>query len=193
MVHEGNLVRANDTVPLVVINQVTPIYVSFAIPESRLPELKRYMAQGTLQVPASPPNEDGPPAVGQITLRRQQRRSDDRHDPDQGHVSRTPIAVCGRGSSSTSRSRSPTDPTAIVVPTAAIQVGQQGQYAFVVKADQTRSKAASWSVDADAAARRRWSKSGLKPGETVVTDGHLRLVAGSRVSIKGEEAPKVAP
>ena len=66
MVHEGNLVRANDTVPLVTINQVTPINVSFAIPESRLPELKRYMAQRTLQVVASPPTEDGPPAVGRI-------------------------------------------------------------------------------------------------------------------------------
>src|SRR5262249_58014311 len=55
MVHEGNLVRANDTVPLVVINQVSPLYVSFAIPESRLPELNRYMGRGTLAVDAKPP------------------------------------------------------------------------------------------------------------------------------------------
>src|SRR4029077_12857021 len=53
MVHEGNLVRANDTLPLVVINQVSPIYVSFAIPESQLPELKRYMGEGTLRVQAA--------------------------------------------------------------------------------------------------------------------------------------------
>ena len=49
-VHAGNLVRANDTVPLVVINQVSPIYVSFAIPESQLPAFKRYMAAGSVRV-----------------------------------------------------------------------------------------------------------------------------------------------
>ena len=84
-----------------------------------------------------------------------------------------------------------TDPSAIVVPSAAVQVGQQGQYAFVVKADNT--------VEYRPVAVERTSsletviKSGLKPGETVVTDGHLRLVAGSRVSVKGEDAPKVGP
>jgi multidrug efflux system membrane fusion protein len=50
MVHEGNLVRAQDTAPMVVINQVSPIYVSFAIPESRLAELKHFLALGTLAV-----------------------------------------------------------------------------------------------------------------------------------------------
>src|SRR4029079_14024929 len=68
MVHEGNLVRANDAIPLVVINQVTPVYVSFAIPQSQLPELKRYMAQGSLRVLAAPPNETGPQASGRITF-----------------------------------------------------------------------------------------------------------------------------
>src|SRR5262249_57597344 len=55
MVHEGNLVRAADTTPLVVINQVAPIYLSFAIPHSPLPELKRYMGRGTRAVEARPP------------------------------------------------------------------------------------------------------------------------------------------
>src|SRR5262249_61634763 len=68
MVHEGNLVRAADTTPLVVINQVAPIYVSFAIPESRLPELKRYMAQGTLAVEARPPNDETVASHGHITF-----------------------------------------------------------------------------------------------------------------------------
>src|SRR5689334_8775370 len=67
-VHEGNLVRANDTTPLVVINQIAPISVSFAIPEARLPELKRYMAKGALRVTASPPKDDAPPAVGKISF-----------------------------------------------------------------------------------------------------------------------------
>ena len=68
MVHEGNLVRANDSTPLVVINQVAPMSVAFAIPESRLPELKRYMARGSLRVTATPPNDDAPPAVGRIAF-----------------------------------------------------------------------------------------------------------------------------
>src|SRR5688572_10821184 len=68
MVHAGNLVRANDQTPLVVINQVTPVYVSFAIPEALLPELRRYMAMRRLEVHATPPNEDIAPAVGSITF-----------------------------------------------------------------------------------------------------------------------------
>jgi multidrug efflux system membrane fusion protein len=136
MVHEGNLVRANDTVPLVTINQVTPINVSFAIPESRLPELKRYMARRTLQVVASPPTEDGPPAVGRIgfvdnsvdqstgTIRIKGTfpNTDRRLWP--GQFVNVTVALTD-------------DPTSIVVPTAAIQVGQQGQYAFVVKPDHS--------------------------------------------------------
>ena len=58
MVHAGNLVRANDQLPLVVINQVCPIYVSFGIPEALLPDLRRYMAQRELDVEALPPNEE---------------------------------------------------------------------------------------------------------------------------------------
>src|SRR5439155_20526528 len=68
MVHEGNLVRANDTAPLVVINQVKPVYVSFAIPEARLPDLKRYMALRSLRVQATPPNDEGSPSAGRITF-----------------------------------------------------------------------------------------------------------------------------
>jgi multidrug efflux system membrane fusion protein len=190
MVHEGNLVRANDTIPLVTINQVTPINVSFAIPESRLPELKRYMAQRTLQVVASPPTEDGPPAVGKIgfvdnsvdqstgTIRIKGTfpNTDRRLWP--GQFVNVTVALTD-------------DPTSIVVPTAAIQVGQQGQYAFVVKAD--RSVENRIVVVDRSSGTETVIKSGLKPGETVVTDGHLRLVAGSRVNIKEEEAPKVAP
>ena len=68
MVNAGNLVRANDQTPLVVINQVSPIYVSFGIPETLLPDLRRYMAERTLEVEATPPNEAVPPAVGRITF-----------------------------------------------------------------------------------------------------------------------------
>jgi multidrug efflux system membrane fusion protein len=80
------------------------------------------------------------------------------------------------------------DPHAIVVPAAAVQASQQGQYAFVVKAD--RSVEFRPVVVDRASGDELVIKSGLKPGETVVTDGHLRLVPGSRISIKGSDAPK---
>ena len=191
MVHEGNLVRANDTLALVTINQVTPINVTFAIPETRLAELKRYLARRSLRVDAAVPNDAGPPAQGTISF------IDNNVDQSTGT-----IRIKGTFPNSDRRLwpgqfvnvtvALTDDPTAIVVPTAAIQVGQQGQYAFVVKPDR--------SVEYRTVAVERTSgletvvKEGLKPGETVVTDGHLRIVAGSRVSIKGEEeAPKVAP
>jgi membrane fusion protein, multidrug efflux system len=85
-----------------------------------------------------------------------------------------------------------TDPRAIVAPSAAIQDSQQGPYALVVKADRT-VEMRTVTVDRISGDETVIQK-GLKPGEMVVTDGHLRLVPGSRVSIKGgDEAPKVTP
>src|SRR5918999_376413 len=68
MVNAGNLVRANDQAPLVTINQITPIYVAFGLPEPLLADLRRYMARGTLRVEARPTNSDGHIAVGTITF-----------------------------------------------------------------------------------------------------------------------------
>jgi len=190
MVHEGNLVRAADTNPLVVINQVSPIYVSFAIPESRLPELKRYMGRGTLAVDAKPPTEDGTSSRGSIsfvdnsvdqstgTIRIKATFPNEDRRLWPGQFVNVTVALTK-------------DPTATVVPTAAVQVGQQGQYAYVVKADH--------SVEYRPVEVERTSgletviKSGLKPSETVVTDGQLRIVAGSHVSIKGDDSSPVAP
>jgi multidrug efflux system membrane fusion protein len=183
MVHEGNLVRANDQTPLVTINQVMPMSVSFAIPEARLSELKRYMSGGSLRVTATPPNDEGPPAVGKIAF------VDNAVDENTGT-----IRIKGTFPNSDRRLwpgqfvnvvvTLTTDPKAIVVPSVAVQSGQQGTYVFVVKADQTvemrpvtvNRASASETVLAD----------GVQPGDTVVTDGHLRLVPGSRISVKNE-------
>jgi len=189
LVHEGNLVRANDTAPLVVINQVAPIYVSFAIPESRLPELKKYMGSGTLAVEALPPNEEAASSHGKIsfidnnvdqttgTIKIKATFSNDDHRLWPGQFVNVIVALTK-------------DPTAVVVPTAAVQVGQQGQYVYVVKPD--KSVEYRTVVVERTAGLETVIKSGLKPQETVVTDGHLRIVQGSKVSIKGEESP-VAP
>jgi len=189
MVHAGNLVRANDTAPLVVINQITPIYVSFAIPESQLPDFKRYLAAGTARVQAQPPNETGPSARGRITF------VDNAVDQSTGT-----IKIKGTFANDDRRLwpgqfvnvvvTLTTDPSAIVVPSAAVQTSQQGPFVFVIKADQTvdlRPVTVARSNGTESVI-----KNGLQPGETVVTDGQLRLVPGSRVSIKSAGAGKVA-
>lgn len=189
-VHEGNLVRANDQTPLVVINQIAPISVAFAIPEARLPELKRYMARGALRVTASPPKDGGPPAVGSMSFVDNQ-------------VDQTTGTIKLKGTFPNDDRRLwpgqflnvlvtlTNDPDAIVVPTAAVQAGQQGPYVYVVKDDRTVDMRA---VDVS---RTRASEtviaSGVRPGETVVTDGHLRLVPGSRISVKSEGRGAAAP
>jgi len=186
MVHEGNLVRANDQTALVVINQVAPISVSFAIPEARLPELKKYMAAGALRVTANPPNDDASPAVGRISF------VDNAVDQTTGT-----IKVKGTFPNADRRLwpgqyvnvvvTLTMDPSAIVVPSVAVQAGQQGPYVFVVNSEQ--------KVDMRPVTVKRTNasetviESGLKPGEIVVTDGHLRLVPGSRVTVKGQGSP----
>ncbi len=190
MVHEGNLVRANDATPLVVINQVAPIYVSFAIPESRLPELKHYMAQGTLAVDAQPPNEETGASHGHISfvdnnvdqttgtikIKATFENADHRLWP--GQFVNVIVALTK-------------DPNAVVVPTQAVQVGQQGQYTYVVKADKTVEYRPV--VVERTAGLETVIKSGLRANETVVTDGYLRIVQGSKVSIKGDESAQVTP
>jgi multidrug efflux system membrane fusion protein len=186
-VHPGNLVRATDTTPIVTINKITPVYVSFSVPEAMLPDVKRYMARGKLAVTALPPNDQGAPATGLINF------IDNAVDQTTGQ-----IKVKGTFPN-TDRRLWPgqfvnvsvtlsTEPNAIVVPSLAVQTGQQGTYVFVIKPDQT--------VDLRSVAVERTSgdqsviKSGLKPGETVVTDGQLRLNAGTKVSVKNGQPEK---
>jgi membrane fusion protein, multidrug efflux system len=190
MVHAGNLVRANDTTPLVVINQVTPINVTFSIPEARLADLKRYLAAGSLKVAARPPNDEREAAIGRISF------VDNQVDPATGT-----IRVKGSFANDDRRLwpgqfvnvvvTLTTDQTAIVVPTTAVQAGQQGQYVFVVKEDQTadlRPVTVARTVGNESVIQE-----GLTVGETVVTDGQLRLVPGSRVSVKTGPGAKAAP
>lgn len=189
MVHAGNLVRANDVAPLVVINQVAPIYVSFGIPESQLPEFKRYLAERSLHVEARPPNDTGSASTGRISF------VDNAVDQTTGT-----IKIKGTFPNDDRRLwpgqfvnivvTLMTDSAAVVVPTVAVQAGQQGPYVFVVKPDQT--------VDLRAVTVARTSgaetiiKDGLTAGETVITDGQLRLVPGSRISVKTELPRKAA-
>ncbi len=180
LVHAGNLVKVND-VPLVVINQISPIYVSFAVPEAQLPDIKRYRAAGTLHVEASIPNDNGAPASGTITF------VDNAVDPTTGTI-RLKGTFPNRdhrlwpGQFVNVVLTLTTQHDAIVVPTQAVQSGQDGQYVFVVKADQSvesRTVEVARTLGEESVITK-----GLKPGETVVTDGQLRLVPGAKVSVK---------
>jgi multidrug efflux system membrane fusion protein len=181
MVHAGNLVRANDQLPLVVINQVSPIYVSFGIPEALLPDLRRYMAMRELEVEALPPNEEIAPASGRITF------VDNQVDQTTGTIRiKATFANSNRrlwpGQFVNVRVRLATDARAVVVPSVAVQAGPQGQYVYVVKNDQTVEMRPV--VVMRTAGQETVVKEGVKPGETVVLDGQLRLVPGSRISVK---------
>src|SRR3954447_18850009 len=180
-VHKGNLVRANDTAPIVSINRITPVYVTFAIPEALLPQFKKYMAAGTIRVEARAPNDTGAPSIGKIDF------IDIAVDATSGT-----IKVKGTFPN-TDRRLTPgqfvnvtvtltTDANATVIPTAAVQSGQNGTFVYVIKADKTVE------LRPVTVARTHGDDSiigqGVTPGETIVTDGQLRLVPGSRVSIK---------
>jgi multidrug efflux system membrane fusion protein len=191
MVHPGNLVRANDTTSLVLINQVSPINVTFAVPEAQLAMLKRYMNQGHVPVEVLAPNDDSAPSEGRITF-------------IDNSVDQTTGTIKVKGSFANTDHRLwpgqfvnvimtlATDQNAIVVPTEAVQAGPDGSYVYVIKADKTaefRTVVVGRIIGSESIIAK-----GLTAGETVVTDGHLRLVPGSRVSIRTEPAsPQVAP
>jgi multidrug efflux system membrane fusion protein len=181
LVNVGNLVRANDTAPLVVINQVAPIYAVFAIPEAQLPDLKAYMARGPLRVEARPPNTSEPPSVGRvaffdnsvdqttgtIAVRATFPNEDRRLWPGQ-FVNITVILD--------------TDAHAVVIPSTAVQDSQQGKTVFVVRPDKTveqRTVHVKRTADSETVV-----SDGVSAGELVVTDGQLRLIPGTPVSIR---------
>src|SRR5688572_26735216 len=187
MVNAGNLVRANDQAPLVVINQLTPIYVAFALPEPLLPDLRRYMARGSIGVEARPSSGDSHVAIGNITF------IDNTVDQTTGTIKvKATFPNADRqlwpGQFVNVSVRLMTESAALVVPSLAVQTGPDGSYVYLVKPDQTvdmRPVSVARVVGAETVI-----KAGLAPGDSVVTDGHLRLIPGSRISVRGADAAK---
>ncbi|HOL72464.1 MAG TPA: efflux RND transporter periplasmic adaptor subunit [Bryobacteraceae bacterium] len=183
LVHEGNLVKEND-VALVVINQIQPIYAVFAVPAQYLPEIRRYHSRRPLRVEASPKDSNQPGAVGVLTF------IDNNVDTATGTIQlkatfQNRDRALWPGQFVDVTVTLTTQPDAIVIPAQAIQSGQQGQFVFVVKPDMT-VESRPVVVDRTRGAYAIVSQ-GLQPGETVVTDGQLRLVPGSRVTVSGGE------
>jgi len=184
LVHPGNIVKSNETV-LVVINQIAPIYVSFTVPEQRLAEIKRHMAARNLVMTATIPDDDQHPVEGSLTF-------------VDNSVDTTTGTIRLKGSFPNQERRLwpgqfvnvalklSTQPGAIVVPSQAVQTGQSGFYAYVVKSDLTTELRPV--VPGNQVGGETVIEKGLKPGESVVTDGQLRLYPGAKVEIKRQPA-----
>ena len=179
-VKQGNVVTANST-DLMTINQVQPIYVAFSVPEDRLPEVRK--SQLVLVSPQA-----GQPAseTGEVTF------TDNAVDPATGtiRVKATFLNKDGKlwpGQFVRVTLRLATQPNAVVVPNQAVQTGQDGSYVYVVKEDRTvESRPVITGARVDQALV---IEKGLQAGETVVTEGQLRLAPGMRVQIQTPGGP----
>jgi membrane fusion protein, multidrug efflux system len=187
-VKQGNVVAAN-TSDLMTITEVQPIYVTFSVPEAQLGDIKRYMGQGQLKVQAAPQadattQESGvltfidnsvDATTGTIKLKGTFQNAANHLWP--GEFVRVTLGLTTR-------------PHATVVPNQAVQTGQDGQFVYVVKQDRTvemRPVVTGTRVDQELVIDR-----GLEPGETVVTEGQLRLTPGSHVQVQeSREAPAI--
>ena len=181
LVHPGNLVKANDLPVLVVINQVTPVYVAYAIPERYLAEVRKYMAKGSLGVGAVIPDDPQHPEGGTLTF------VDNTVDRATGTIqlkatfpNRNRRLWPGQFVNTIVRLAEQTN--AIVVPSQAVETGQKGTFVYVLKADQT-AEIRPVSVERNAGADAVVS-SGLQPGETVVTDGQIMIFPGAHLQVK---------
>jgi len=187
MLQIGNMVKANDTNSLVIINQVRPIYVNFAVPEQHLSLIRSLMAKGKLSVEARPPDSDKAAAAGTLSF------VDNAVDTTTGTIRLKALFpnadnTLWPGQFVNADLKLYDQKDVLVVPTQAVQTGPNGQFVFVVKADMTvevRAVEVERNDGADALIRK-----GLRKGEQIVITGQLRLAPGTRVSIARSPAGK---
>ena len=178
-IQQGNLVKANDTNPLVTINQIVPIYASFSVPEQNIADIRKYQATGDLKVQANLTNSAHAPIAGRLSF------LDNAADMTTGTIklkAEFPNAdkALWPGQFVNVVLTLYDQKDAVVAPSAAVQNGPNGQYVFVIRADLTAElrniKVARTEGDDTVVA------SGLKPGDQVVTVGQLRLAPGMKVN-----------
>jgi membrane fusion protein, multidrug efflux system len=179
--HAGDLIKADADNPIITIAQVEPIYVDFSIPEKDLAQVRQSMGRHPLEVDATIPGDQGPPehgvlsfvdnsvdkTTGMISLKGLFQNENRRLWPGQFVNATLTLAVI---------------PQAVLVPSQAIQTGQEGPFVYVVGHDmkvKARPVVAGAVIDTETIINR-----GLSAGETVVTDGQLRLMPGATVRIK---------
>lgn len=177
----GNSIKANDTTPLVTLNQIRPIYVAFSVPQANFAPIRAAMKKGPLAVEVTVPGDRGGPLTGKLTyvenaidpatntlaLRATFDNPDDRLWPGQFVNTTIVLGV---------------QEDAIVVPAEAVQAGQDTSFVFVLKPDST-VEARPVTVDRRIAGEAVITK-GLAAGDKVVVNGQLRLDNGTRVTVR---------
>ena len=177
LVHPGNLVRAND-VPLVVINQVSPIFATFSIPEQHLAAIRQRSARQKLAVHVTPHDAPNRSITGYLSV------VDNTVDTSTGGI-RLKATFDNRdgllwpGQFVNVVLTLDTQQNATIVPTEAVQNGQKGSFVYVVKPDQ--SVEPRIVETGRIAGPKTVIQTGVAPGDTVVTDGHLRLFPGAKI------------
>jgi membrane fusion protein, multidrug efflux system len=179
-IQQGNLVKANDTNPLVTVNQVVPIYTSFSVPEQNVSDVRKYQTDGVLKVEAAFTNAAHAPVAGKLSF------IDNTADMTTGTIklkaefANTDKALWpGQFVNVVLTLYEQKD--AVVAPSAAIQNGPAGQYVYVVKPDQTVEMRAIKIARAEG--DDTVVANGLQPGEQVVIVGQLRLAPGTKVNV----------
>jgi multidrug efflux system membrane fusion protein len=180
--HQGDLVQANGPTPMVVVNQLAPIYVTFSVPGKLLDDIRRFQRAAPLKVVAHAAGVEGEdPATGRLTF------IDNAVDP-------TTATIKLKGTFDNAdhglwpgqfvdvRLLLRTETNAIVVPSVAVQPGQQGTYVWVIDGGVAQMRPVTVArVEGEDSV----IASGLEPGQTVVVDGQLRLTPGARVGRRG--------
>ncbi len=178
-VHPGDMVKSNDT-SLVSINQIAPINVSFAVPEQDLDRIKAFQSMGKLKVIAQPNTPSASPESGQLTF------INNAIDPGTGTIQlkgtfENKTHHLWPGQFVNVMIHLANEDNAIVIPSQAIETGQKGDYVFVDNAGVGELRPIVVDrIFSDKAV----IKSGLKPGEQVVTDGQLLVSPGIKLTLK---------
>lgn len=186
MVKQGNIVAMNTT-DLITIAEVQPIYVTFSVPEANLADVKKYMAAGKLPVTVTPQDDASKKETGVLTFVDNTVDSTTGTIKLKGTFPNTDRALWP-GQFVRVALRLTTRPDAVILPNQAVQTGQEGQFVYVVKADKTvefRPVVTGARIDQDLVIEK-----GVQPGETVVTEGQLRLAPGSRIMLRDERGPR---
>ena len=180
LLHPGNLVKANDDNPLVVINQIAPVFVTFGVPERYLGQISQQNSRRKLIVEVSADDkhkEETLPVRGTLAV------IDNTVEPNTGSIRLKAVFENRQGrlwpGQFVNTVLTMDTQTATVIPSEAIQAGQQGSFVYVVKSDQT-VEARPVAVGQTAAGKVIVEK-GVTAGETVVTDGQSRLFPGAKI------------
>ncbi len=184
ILHEGNLVKANADTAMVVINQIKPVYVDFALPEQDLAAVRSSMASHPLGVDVVAPGDKKTAVQGKLSF------VDNTVDPTTGTIQLKGLfdnqdQKLWPGQFVDTYLTLSERPNAVLVPSQAVQTGQDGSYVYVVDRKMKaniRKVAVGDTIEGDTVI-----ESGLKSGETVVTDGQLRVVPGGPVTIKNAD------